>query len=807
MEQEAIQYENLLDRLLESQHTKLTIDRIDKLKVKQLAAHFMRIQPTKDVKLPEGMFTSIEEKYTKYATELFKEYKGLMPLTFTSNVTELSLNSIDLSKDLSPYFLERITPEQKAGLQDLLFKYKSGLRNVRNSIGCDKFLEISLVFDNYQYVVMLSVITTLIYKNATLLEEIVVYIHYLMNKFRKLTNDLKLGVVVEKKQEKPLPRPNRTAAVPKKHNNQPPQKKRNKFSKKPSSFRSMDNYFNFKFNSKLINKINNISLVSIPENILKLLSLGGNYCFKKPNLEQSLNNINVIEHKIRQFLNKNELFLNKNIEFLNKNIELVKTKIININNSLTKFNNPFNVVKKYLIDNDLIIKNADKNMGLTVMPKTWYNNQVLNHINDKNYYVESDINYRYIWMEFYAITNKLKKLPFKNKEFVKDMFKIPKFYIIPKLHKNPVKTRPIVPNLNWVTTEVSIWLHKKLWPYVQDCPWIAENSLGVVHKIDSLCLTKRPFVYSIDVESMYTNIDITEGLQVIKSFLTDKGVNVYSITLIVRLLSWVLRNNYFEYGNKTYKQVKGTAMGSNVAPAFANLFMLYYEINMFKVMERPLIYLRYLDDCLVVTDSEEKFFKMLEYMQKMSPSLKFTYVVCENSLNFLDLNITLKHGMQLSYSLYQKPGNRHLYLHPDSMVKPSIKFGWITGENIRLLRVSDSKKSFKKSMKLFIDQLLDTGYSQETIQKYVKYKYIHRTLVYNKVELNDVLDTKFIVVEADAFSLHLNKLIHTVNRRYGSEFCLVEKNYHKLIDELNHASAKVIDTEISEVNGNAFGQL
>ncbi|XP_068120826.1 uncharacterized protein [Hyperolius riggenbachi] len=57
----------------------------------------------------------------------------------------------------------------------------------------------------------------------------------------------------------------------------------------------------------------------------------------------------------------------------------------------------------------------------------------------------------------------------------------------------------------------------------------------------------------MDVESLYTSIPHREGMEV------------------------VLTMNYFLFGDVFYEQVRGTAMGSNVAPCYANLFMEAYE--------------------------------------------------------------------------------------------------------------------------------------------------------------------------------------------------------------------------------------
>lgn len=224
---------------------------------------------------------------------------------------------------------------------------------------------------------------------------------------------------------------------------------------------------------------------------------------------------------------------------------------------------------------------------------------------------------------------------------------------------------------------------------------------------------------------------------------------------------------------------------------------------MFKVIKKPLLYKRYLDDILVFTESEEEFYKMFDFMQKMSPSLKFTYVKCIQHLNFLDLKIQLNSKFEkigkIAYNLFQKPENKHLYLNPHSDIKPSIKYGWITGENIRLLRISDCKRSFKNSMKLFINELISSGYSYENIKKYARYKYKHRCLVYHKKDQINNDKIQFIVTDADSLSGLFNKFVHKINVFYYRDFCLVEKNYNKLINELQRTSLKILSSISNDI--------
>ena len=48
-------------------------------------------------------------------------------------------------------------------------------------------------------------------------------------------------------------------------------------------------------------------------------------------------------------------------------------------------------------------------------------------------------------------------------------------------------------------------------------------------------------------------------------------------TFVLTLLELTLLRNDFQFNNETYLQTKGTAMGKKYAPAFANIFMHYWN--------------------------------------------------------------------------------------------------------------------------------------------------------------------------------------------------------------------------------------
>ena len=67
------------------------------------------------------------------------------------------------------------------------------------------------------------------------------------------------------------------------------------------------------------------------------------------------------------------------------------------------------------------------------------------------------------------------------------------------------------------------------------------------------------------------------------------------------LESIVLQENYFELSSKIYHQKLGTAIGTEFAPPYANLFIAGLEKRIFENSEyHPYLWLRVLDDIFCV---------------------------------------------------------------------------------------------------------------------------------------------------------------------------------------------------------------
>ena len=87
----------------------------------------------------------------------------------------------------------------------------------------------------------------------------------------------------------------------------------------------------------------------------------------------------------------------------------------------------------------------------------------------------------------------------------------------------------------------------------------------------------------------------------------DKTVSTDSL---IELTECVLKNNIFEHNTSFYKQLRGTAIGTKMAPPYAILFMGDLEEKILKDCDKKsLTWWRYIDDIFMLWQHGEKELK------------------------------------------------------------------------------------------------------------------------------------------------------------------------------------------------------
>ena len=108
----------------------------------------------------------------------------------------------------------------------------------------------------------------------------------------------------------------------------------------------------------------------------------------------------------------------------------------------------------------------------------------------------------------------------------------------------------------------------------------------------------------MDVTSLYANIPLVDGVDACSNFLNDHRLTDISTVALCSLISFILTHNNFVFDDHSYLQTRGTAMGTKMAPCFANLFMASIEQTFIDNSPlTPLFYVPFIDDIFSDLDS------------------------------------------------------------------------------------------------------------------------------------------------------------------------------------------------------------
>ena len=223
----------------------------------------------------------------------------------------------------------------------------------------------------------------------------------------------------------------------------------------------------------------------------------------------------------------------------------------------------------------------------------------------------------------------------------------------------------------------------------------------------------------------------------------------------------ILTMNNFEFDNNYYIQLHGTAMGTRMAPAYANLFMGDLERKLLAQSPlKPFIWWRYIDDIFMVwTHGEEKLNEFITHINSSHNTIKFTHEFSESSISFLDVTVLLDNNNQISTDLYVKSTDTHQYLfhtscHP-SHVKKSIPFSLA----LRIRRICSTAEKFKQRTSKLLEFLCKWGHKRQYVQVQINkaFQIPRRDTLYYHSKKNT--DRPVFVTTYNPSLPHLNSII------------------------------------------------
>ena len=384
---------------------------------------------------------------------------------------------------------------------------------------------------------------------------------------------------------------------------------------------------------------------------------------------------------------------------------------------------------------DIIIKKADKGSTVVIQDRQEYIETGLQHLSDRDTYNELQEDQTKQVAE--EVTQAVRSMyqeghidkPTAEYLLPPRMVRTQEMYFLKKIHKNPPSARPIVSGCDGPTEKISAYLDHWLQPLAKSLPSYIKDTNEFVKYIESTKLPKDCILCTLDVSSLYTNIPTEDGihaaLQAIENW-DNKDPLCPPTSWLKKLLELILYKNVFRFNDNFYIQKQGTAMGTKMAPAYANIFMGALESRILsETNPSPIHWKRYIDDIFLVwTDTKESLEQFIKSINNLHPRINFTAEFSTDEITFLDLCLYkgerfTKEGI-LDIKTHIKPTNTQQYVHASSAHPSGTGRGIIKGELLRYLRTNSNEATFQTHREKHVENMKKRGYRQETIDESIR---------------------------------------------------------------------------------------
>ena len=276
--------------------------------------------------------------------------------------------------------------------------------------------------------------------------------------------------------------------------------------------------------------------------------------------------------------------------------------------------------------------------------------------------------------------------------------------------------RPIVSDCSSETYHTAEFLDHYLYPLSISHASYVKDTYDFVTKVRALRIPTHAFLFTMDVDSLYTNIDIAGGMRAVRNAFNLNPDVTRPDDELLRLLEINLTRNDFLFDDQFFLQVKGTAMGKKFAPSYANLFMAQWETSALAACQlQPLSYMRYLDDIWGVWQhSESEFQLFLKILNTHDPSITLKSCQHLSSVDFLDTT-TFKGpdfamSLTLDVKVYFKPTDTHALLHANSFHPKHTFAGLLKSQLLRFQPICSRTSDFWAAVKILFQALKEQKY-------------------------------------------------------------------------------------------------
>jgi hypothetical protein len=189
--------------------------------------------------------------------------------------------------------------------------------------------------------------------------------------------------------------------------------------------------------------------------------------------------------------------------------------------------------------------------------------------------------------------------------------KTPRFYIIPKIHKNPWKGRPIMPENSCLHSLAAKMASMMLKPLIGSQPYIIHGTKHFIQQIEKVRfnLSEKIFIVGGDIEAYYPSVPTPEAVRITKEMMEvepHSSTPTFTSGFFDECLDTANSTIVMRFQEDWYAQTDGLAMGMAHSPDLANIYGLHFENQIVPNIPGVLYYGCYIDDVIFIIQAASK---------------------------------------------------------------------------------------------------------------------------------------------------------------------------------------------------------
>ena len=288
-------------------------------------------------------------------------------------------------------------------------------------------------------------------------------------------------------------------------------------------------------------------------------------------------------------------------------------------------------IKELRRDKTRMVLTADKGVSMVVMDREDYNSKSEELLHTPTYQILKTDPTNMIKNKLISLLKTIKAEGGISETTYKKLYPTgattPKYYGLPKVHKEETPLRPIVSSIGSATYETAKELSKILKPLVGRSIHHVKNNQEFIQSLQDITIEEDECMMSFDVKSLFTSIPIQPTLNIIKKLLEEDTSLHQRTAMAVKHINWLLEfcltNTYLSFQGRLYEQKDGAAMGSPISPIAANIFMEDVENRALATSPcTPKIWKRFVDDAFTVIKKNQKQ-TFLNHLNSITSNIQF----------------------------------------------------------------------------------------------------------------------------------------------------------------------------------------